>query len=200
MNVALHPAPAPSTRNILSLCAGVGGLELGILLALDALGEAGRGICYVEREAAAASSLVASMEAVWFHHAPVWSDMLTFDARPWRGVVHILASGEPCQDNSVAGKRAGADGDRFLAPQVCRLAEECRPDLIFRENVPGNADGQLGAIVPALERLGYRIERLRATGNGVDPVVAAYAFLSLRALLAGERGAGAGVTVLTEAA
>ena len=129
MNVALRP------RNILSLCAGAGGLELGILLALASRGEAGRGICYVEREAAAAASLVASMEAGWFHPAPVWSDMLTFDARPWRGLVHILASGDPCQDNSVAGKRAGADGKRFLAPEVCRIADECRPDLIFRENV-----------------------------------------------------------------
>ena len=157
-DMALHPQPvARPVRNILSLCAGVGGLELGILLALDALGEAGRGICYVEREAAAAASLVASMEAGWFHHAPVWSDMLTFDARPWAGLVHILASGDPCQDNSVAGKRAGADGERFLAAEVCRLAAECRPDLVFRENVPGNADGQLGAIVPALERLGYRV-------------------------------------------
>jgi len=157
------------SRNILSLCAGVGGLELGILLALDHRGEAGRGVCYVEREGAAAASLVASMEAGWLHPAPVWSNMLTFDARPWRGAVHILASGDPCQDNSVAGKRAGADGERFLAAEVTRLAEECRPDLIFRENVPGNADGQLEAIVPPLERLGYRVAAgifsSAATGN-----------------------------------
>ena len=145
------------TRNILSCCAGVGGLELGILLALRHRGEDGRGICYLEGEAAAAASLVASMEAGWFHPAPVWSDMRTFDARAWRGLVHILASGDPCQDNSVAGKRAGADGERFLASEVTRLAEECRPDLVFRENVPGNADGQLAAIAPALEGLGYRV-------------------------------------------
>jgi len=145
------------TRNILSLCAGVGGLELGILLALHSRSEAGRGICYVEREAAAAASLVASMEGGWFHPAPVWSDMLTFDARPWRGLVHILASGDPCQDNSVAGKRAGAEGDRFLAPEVVRVAAECRPDLIFRENVPGNLAEQLAALAPPLEGLGYRV-------------------------------------------
>lgn len=144
-------------RNILSLCAGVGGLELGILLALRHRGEDGRGICYVEGEVAAAASLVASMEAGWFHPAPVWSDMRTFDAQPWHGFVHILASGDPCQENSVAGKRAGAAGARFLAPEVCRIAAECRPDIVFRENVPGNADGQLAAIVPPLERLGYRI-------------------------------------------
>lgn len=145
------------TRNILSLCAGVGGLELGILLALHHRGEAGRGICYVEREGAAAASLVASMEAGWFHPAPIWSDMLTFDPRPWRGSVHILASGDPCQDNSVAGKRAGSEGERFLAPEVVRIAEGCRPDLIFRENVPGNAGEQLAVLAPALERLGYRV-------------------------------------------
>ena len=142
------------TRNVLSLCAGVGGLELGISLALGLLGERARGVCYVEREAAAAASLVASMEAGWLHPAPVWSDLLTFDARAWRGLVHILASGDPCQDNSVAGKREGEDGERFLAPEVVRVAKECRPALIFRENVPGNADGQLQAIVPALEGLG----------------------------------------------
>ena len=156
MNVAL-PAPGMPARNILSLCAGVGGLELGIMLALASRGEAGRGICYVEREAAAAASLVASMEAGWFHPAPVWSDLATFDGKPWRGLVHILASGDPCQDNSVAGKRAGADGERFLAPEVCRIAKECRPRRIFRENVTGNADGQLHALVPPLEGLGYRI-------------------------------------------
>lgn len=146
-----------TTRNIMSLCAGVGGLELGISLALHHRGEAARGIVFVEREIAAAASLAASMESGWLHPAPVWSDLLTFDARPWRGLVHILASGDPCQDNSVAGKRAGADGERFLAPEVCRIAEECRPDIIFRENVPGNAGGQLAAIVPPLERLGYRV-------------------------------------------
>ena len=145
------------SRNILSLCAGVGGLELGISLALNHIGATSRLICAVEREAAAAASLVASMEAGWFHPAPIWSDMLTFDARPWRGTVHILASGDPCQENSVAGKHAGSDGVRFLAPEVVRIASECRPDRIFRENVPGNADGQLAAIVPALERLGYRV-------------------------------------------
>lgn len=145
--MALRPAA------ILSLCSGVGGLELGIRLALPHA----RTICHVEREAAAAASLVASMEAGWFHPAPVWSDLTTFDARPWRGLVSIIASGDPCQDNSVAGKRAGAGGERFLAPEVVRIAQQCRPDIIFRENVPGNADGQLHAIVPPLERLGYRV-------------------------------------------
>lgn len=142
MNVAL-PAPGFPAIQCLSLCSGVGGLELGIRLALQfGWGLPLRGICYVEREASAAASLAAKMEQGRLHPAPVWSDLATFDGGPWRGHVHILASGDPCQDNSVAGNRAGADGERFLAPEVCRIAAECRPDLIFRENVPGNADAQ----------------------------------------------------------
>ena len=136
----------------ISLFAGVGGLDLGASLARPT-----RCVCYVEREAYSAAILVTRMGDAFLAPAPVWSDVRTFDARPWRGRVHIIASGDPCQDNSVAGKRAGAEGERFLAPEVVRIAQQCRPDIIFRENVPGNAEGQLHAIVPPLERLGYRV-------------------------------------------
>lgn len=128
-------------------------LELGIRTAVP---EAGA-ICYVEREAFAAACLVARMESGELHHAPVWSDLTTFDARPWRGVVDCVASGDPCQPNSVAGRGEGEGDDRFLADQVIRIVAECRPDTVFRENVTGNAVGQLRVLVPALERLGYRV-------------------------------------------
>lgn len=143
--------------HVLSLCAGVGGLELGIMLGECLRGRDARGICYVEREAAAAASLVASMDAGWLHPAPVWSDLATFDGRPWRGRIHCLASGDPCQGNSVAGKGLGADDPRFLIPQVLRIVGECRPYRLFRENVTGNAAGQLDALVAPLEDMGYRV-------------------------------------------
>lgn len=117
-----------------------------------------RGVAYVEREAAAAAKLVHRMETRDLAPAPVWSDLATFDARPWRGRVHCVASGDPCQGNSVAGTRLGVLDDRFLIDQVIRVVNECRPLRVFRENVPGNSDGQLAALVPALERLGYRVE------------------------------------------
>lgn len=147
-DVALHP------WHVVELCAGAGGLGLGIELAV--LGA--RGIAYVEREAYAAALLVARMEAGDLAPAPIWSDLATFDARPWRGRVHCVASGDPCQGNSVAGKRLGATDDRFLIDQVVRVVAECRPLRLFRENVPGNAAGQLAALVPPLEGLGYRVE------------------------------------------
>jgi len=120
-------------------------------------GRDARGICYVEREAAGAASLVASMDAGWLHPAPVWSDLATFDGRPWRGRVHCVASGDPCQGNSVAGKGLGADDPRFLIPHVLRIVGACRPPRLFRENVTGNAAGQLSALVGPLEDMGYRV-------------------------------------------
>ncbi|WP_420893912.1 DNA cytosine methyltransferase [Sphingomonas paucimobilis] len=114
-----------------------------------------RGVCYVEREAAAAASLVASMEAGWLHPAPVWSDLATFDGAGWRDRVHCVASGDPCQGNSVAGKRLGVDDERFLADHVLSIVDAVRPDRVFRENVTGNAAQQLDALCGPLERMGY---------------------------------------------
>ncbi len=146
-----------SPLNLLSICAGVGGLELGLQLAHHHRGSAVRGVCYVEREAGAVASLVASMEAGWLHPAPVWSDARTFDGRQFRGCVDIVTSGDPCQGNSVAGKRRGELDDRWLLDRAIDIFDQSGADTFFRENVPGNADGQLAVAVPALERLGCRI-------------------------------------------
>lgn len=93
---------APRPAHVLSLCSGVGMHDVGLGTVFHA-----RTICYVEREAFAASQLVGLMEAGCLDQAPVWSDLATFDARPWRGVVDFLVAGLPCQPYSVAGKRKG---------------------------------------------------------------------------------------------
>jgi DNA (cytosine-5)-methyltransferase 1 len=116
-----------------------------------------RTVCHVEREAYAAAILASRMAAKELAPAPVWTDVATFDARRWRGAVDCVLSGDPCQPNSVAGKRGGADDDRFLIDQVVRIFDESGARRLFRENVTGNADGQLAALVPALERLGCRV-------------------------------------------
>lgn len=54
---------------------------------------------------------------------------------PGRG---ILAGGWPCQDLSIAGRRAGLGGARSgLFWHVVRLARELRPRWLLLENVPG---------------------------------------------------------------
>ncbi len=146
-DLAVHPF------RMLELCAGVGGLGLGVHIAVPGA----RTVAYLEREAFAAATLVARMESGNLAPAAVWSDLATFDARAWRGAVDCVVSGDPCQPNSNAGNRLGKDDDRFLINQVIRIVEGCRPARVFRENVNGNVAGQLEAIVGPLERMGYRV-------------------------------------------
>ena len=77
--------------------------------------------------------------------------------------VDLLAGGSPCQDVSVAGKRAGmqdGSGTRSsLAFEYARLVEELRPRIILWENVPGvlssNGGRDFGAFLHSLAQLGY---------------------------------------------
>ena len=116
-----------------------------------------RCIAYVEREAYAASCLVARMESRDLDLAPVWSDLATFDAGAWRGAVDCVVSGDPCQPNSCAGRGAGADDDRWLIERVVEVFDQCGAVRLFRENVTGNTEGQLAALVPLLEGLGCSV-------------------------------------------
>ena len=99
---------AHNVLTVLSLCSGGGGLDMGFRLAVPGA----RTLCYVEREAFGCERLVAAMQAGQLDDAPLWSDLSTFDGRPWRGSVDCVIGGYPCQDFSVAGKRAGMAGSR----------------------------------------------------------------------------------------
>ena len=139
--------------NVLSLCSGGGGLDLGLRLAVPAA----RVVCYVEREASAIALLVAHMQAGGLDDAPLWSDLRTFDSRPWRGVVDCIIGGIPCQPWSVAGKRRGADDERNLWPDTIRIIREIGPRIVFIENVGGIVrDGYERLIRPDLIEAGYK--------------------------------------------
>lgn len=75
--------------------------------------------------------------------------------------------GAPCQDFSIAGKRAGLDGDRSsLIREIFRLLEELkeedRPEWLIYENVKGMLSSNRGldylSILSEMDRLGYDIE------------------------------------------
>ena len=124
----------------IELCAGVGMLGEGARAAFELLGIKHRTVCYVEREAPAAAQLVALMEAGVLHSAPVWSDMLTFDGGAWRGLVDGVVAGFPCQDLSIAGRRAGLDGQRSgLFFRVLDIADDSGAWFLVLENVAGIA-------------------------------------------------------------
>lgn len=75
--------------------------------------------------------------------------------------------GAPCQDFSIAGKRAGLDGDRSsLIREIFRLLEEQkeqdRPEWLIYENVKGMLSSNRGldylSILSEMDRLGYDCE------------------------------------------
>lgn len=135
----------------LSLCAGYAGLDLGIHIAEPRY----RTVCYVEREAHAAATLVARMEDAALAPAPVWDDLKSFDGRPWRDRVHILTAGYPCQPFTFAGRRRGNNDPRHLWPEVERIIAEVAPRAVFLENVEGHVSLGLADVARSLARLGY---------------------------------------------
>lgn len=120
-----------SPVNTLSLFSGAGGLDLGLRMALPGC----RVVAYVEREGYACEVLASRMEEGRLDLAPIWTDVRTFDGRPWRGVVDLIAAGYPCQPYSAAGKRLGDRDHRALWPHVRRIVDEVRPAGVFLENV-----------------------------------------------------------------
>jgi len=112
----------------------------GLRAGLAHMGVSYRTICHVEREAYPAAVLVARMEEESLDEAPIWSDACTFDAQAWRGRVDCVVAGFPCQDLSVAGRRAGLDGKRSgLFFEVVRIATDSGAWLMVLENVAGIA-------------------------------------------------------------
>lgn len=147
-DVALHPC------RVLSLCAGIGGLDLGLALALPAA----RTVCYVENDAYACAVLATRMAEKAMDDAPIWTDLRTFDGRPWRGVVDCLVAGFPCQPFSVAGKRRGITDERWLWPDIARIVREVEPRFVFLENVPGLVRYGLAHVLGDLAELGFAAE------------------------------------------
>ncbi len=74
----------------------------------------------------------------------------------------IWSGGFPCQDLSVAGKRAGFAGKRSsLAFTFLDLVEQRRPRWLVLENVPGlfssNNGADFGRLLYEVEQLGYSV-------------------------------------------
>lgn len=74
----------------------------------------------------------------------------------------LLCGGFPCQDLSVAGKRAGLAGERSgLFHEFMRIADALRPRAILVENVEGlyssNGGRDFGVVLNALAERGYLV-------------------------------------------
>jgi DNA (cytosine-5)-methyltransferase 1 len=129
---------------VLDLFSGIGGFSLG----LERAGM--HTIAFCEREPFARRVL-----AKHWPETPIYEDVRTLDPEQFVGAVDVVCGGFPCQPFSSAGKQLGASDDRFLWPEMLRIAEGCRPRFILAENVAGLVNMELDRCLSDLESIGY---------------------------------------------
>ena len=136
-----------------SLFAGVGGFDLGLTRSGHTC------VGQVEIDKHARSILDKQFPAI-----PKHDDVTT--ARDWAdeieltGNIDLVAGGFPCQDLSVAGKRAGLDGKRSgLFFDALAFATHTKAKTILLENVPGllssNQGRDFGVLLSHLADAGF---------------------------------------------
>jgi len=145
----LGEKPLGMDMTLVSLFAGVGGFDLGFEHAgFDTIGQ-----CEIDPHA------VSVLERHW-PTVPKHDDVATLTVSTF-GPADVVTFGSPCQDLSVAGKRAGLDGERSgLFLEAVRFIREMLeatngeyPRWAVWENVPGafsSADGADFAAVLSL--------------------------------------------------
>jgi len=139
--------------NELALFAGAGGGVLGGHL----LGW--RTVCAVERDAYAAQVLAQRQNDGILRPFPIWSDVCSFDGKPWRGIIDVVSGGFPCQDISGAGKGAGIEGERSgLWKQMARIVDEVRPRYVLLENSPLLVGRGLAMVLGDFTSMGFDAE------------------------------------------
>jgi len=146
--------------NELALFAGAGGGILGShLLGWNT-------ICAVERDAYAAQVLAQRQNDGILAPFPIWSDITTFDGKPWKGIVDVISGGFPCQDISSAGKGAGINGERSgLWSEMARIISEVRPQYVFVENSPMLVSRGLTRVISDLTEMGYDAQWTRFSAS-----------------------------------
>jgi DNA (cytosine-5)-methyltransferase 1 len=145
-----------------SLCSGYGGLEMGAALALGPLDV--RWHAEYDKHAAAVLALrwpdvpnLGDISAVTA--ADAWGSLPPVDA---------IVAGYPCQGESDAGQRKGADDPRFRWPDVHAAVRALRPRLVILENVRGHLNRSFPRVVAEMAGLGYvgRWRCVRASDAG----------------------------------
>jgi DNA (cytosine-5)-methyltransferase 1 len=132
---------------LLSLFAGIGGFDLAFERAGCAV------VAQVESDPQCRSVL-----AEHWPNVVQFDDVRNYHAR--LGEAEVIVGGFPCQDLSVAGKRAGFTGNRSsLFFEMVRVIDECKPAYVVWENVPGllssNNGKDFASVLMALDAIGY---------------------------------------------
>lgn len=140
--------------NLLSLFAGIGGIDLGFESAgIDTVAQ-------VEIDPYCQRVLARHWPEV-----PRHDDVRTFpewwilEGGP-RPVIDVVAAGFPCQPFSLAGKQLGTSDERWMWPEVVRALRAVRPFYVFLENVAALVRDRraFGTVLADLHRLGFDAE------------------------------------------
>lgn len=137
------------TLNVLGICAGLGGLELG----LRAAEPRAQTVCFIEKDEFCQQVLQTRFPGV-----AIWDDVTTFDPKPWVGIIDVVAAGFPCQPVSCAGLRLGINDPRWLWPWIAEIIRILGPQFVFLENVPGLLTAGLGYVLGDLAEMDFRVE------------------------------------------
>lgn len=159
---------------VISLCTGLGGLDLGAHHGFDGRTEL---VCAVERESYAVATLQARMSDGRFPSAPIYTQLETFPFQEFRAVSNLaLFGGFPCQPFSVSGLRKATDDHRYLWDFIETGIAECKPTLCLWENVDGIASAKhhgqertsvLKHVMGSMESMGYLTEATSVSAREV---------------------------------
>jgi len=136
------------SKRVISLFAGIGGFDLGFQRAGFEI------VAHVERDAKCRELL-----------ADKWPNAVALDDVCTAGAHNlppcdVVTFGFPCQDLSVAGKRAGLSGGRSgLFYEATRIINELKPAFCIWENVPGLLSSDRGRdfwrVLRQMDEIGY---------------------------------------------
>ena len=145
--------------NVLDLFSGIGGFSLG----LESTGFF-KTIAFVEKDKFCQKVLQKN-----FPNIPIEDEIRNVKGKRFKA--DVITGGFPCQPFSVAGKRRGADDDRFLWDETIRIVSEQKPKWFIGENVEGIINIQDGLVFRQinddLESEGFEVQSLVIPASGV---------------------------------
>lgn len=148
------PDGHPGGIDVVSLCSGVGLLDLGLAIGLHERGYRARHPLMVEVDEWRREMLrrrYPGTETLADLRAPETLDRL----RGLRGAA-VLVGGIPCQPMSSCGRQEGRGDRRYLIPEFLEAVEAVGPLVVVAENVDGIRSGDHAAgLLRGLHDMGY---------------------------------------------